>query len=649
MAKEKVFNITKDFSHKELERVFVLEHKSDEYTSKDVCPRELCSLEPCSLEPCSLEHKIINTLEQSQVVYLVAETALSEKLIKILYTSRKESGIRIYIITKDLQNKEIALGMLKNNCIIREVPHISGNFLLCDTTKAFFFDDKLHGYSVEKPSKVQKLRDLFIYEFWYNSTKELVDSITDRAEQTFDVAPVMGNEDILIDCSALENKPYPDCLDKSNTFVLSKKYTPWIEQQLDKKKNLTLYLDKEVWNSQKENLMKKDGCNLIYTENNAIPLCKYGENWFLLNNNFHENMDNTGRLFAVKMEQEPSFSDQYRFHPVFSYGDAVGKSMFSGKTLEPVEITEEDIEERSISYSLKEFKKIVKMKEEERVAYFDKIHLLLSDKLASKIEFQIKMTIKKLSKGATPAPIYHEYEVFLKDFAAVQKEITSKLDDCKSKKNKFEKDLDTLKNQIADFNQKRDENEAIKQHIQSLGKKIKELEAQISSAQADDVEKGQGLLKKAMEENCKSSNVEELKKELKKLQQQKKDLEKKVVNFQEQEQKSVKLFEQQEEIQQKLQSVEENVKDFEKLQVRWIELKKLPKTTVADCKKIKEELSQFNQFKFELPAFDKPQYGTLYKVKSDYEYAVNSEDNMEAAEKEMEGAGIENVEIVCAS
>ena len=637
MAKEKVFNITKDFSHKKLEKVFVLEQKSDEYTSKDVCPRELCSL----------EHKIINTLGQSQVVYLVAETALSEKLIKILYTSRKESGIRIYIITKDLQNKEIALGMLKNNCIIREVPHISGNFLLCDTGKAFFFDDKLHGYSVENQSKVQKLRDLFIYAFWYNSTKELVDSITDRAEQTFDVAPVMGNEDILIDCSALENRPYPDCLDKSNTFVLSKNYSPWIEHQLDKKKNLTLYLDKEIWNSEKENLMKKDECNLIYTENSAIPLCKYGEYWFLLNNNFQENMDNTGRLFAVKMEQEPSFSVQYRFHPVFSYGDAVGKSMLYGKTLEPVEIAERDTEECPISYGLKEFKKIAKMKEEDREAFFD--HLLHSDKLASKIEFSIKMTVKKLSKGATLAPIYHEYEAFLKDFAAVQKEITSKLKECESKKNTFEKNLDTLKNKIADFNQKRDENEATKQNIQSLEENMKELETQISRDKEDDGENGKGLLKKASEENYKSSNVKEQQKELKKLQQQKKDLEKKVVDFQKQEKNDVELSNQQEQIQQELGIVEKELKDFQELQDRWIELEKLPKKTVADCKKIKEEFSQFNQFKFELPTFDKPQYGTLHKVKSDYEYAVNSEDDMDAAEKEMERAGIRNVEIVSAS
>ena len=636
MAKEKVFNITKDFSHKKLEKVFVLEQKSDGQALKDGYSREHCSL----------EHKIINTLGQSEVVYLVAETALSEKLIKILYTSREESGIRIYIITKDLQNKEIALGRLKNKCIIREVPHISGNFLLCDTTKAFFFDDKLHGYSVEKQSKVQKLRDLFIYEFWYNSTKELVDSITDRAEQTFDVAPVMENEDILIDCSALENKPYPDCLDKSNTFVLSKKYTPWIEQQLDKKKNLTLYLDKEVWNSQKENLMKKDGCNLIYTENNAIPLCKYGENWFLLNNNFHENMDNTGRLFAVKMEQEPSFSDLYRFHPVFSYGDAVGKSMFYGQTLEPVEITEEDIEERSISYGLKEFKKIVKMKEEERVASFDKIHLLLSDKLASKIEFQIKMTIKKLSKGATPAPIYKEYEKFSKEFDAAKKEIILKLDEYTLKKTAEEKKLNDLQEKIKEFDQKKEKNERIKQDIESLEKKIQELETQINQAKAEDSEKGKGLQKKATEENFKSSNVQELQTELKKLQKQKKGLEKEVADFQKQEKNGAELSKQQKQIQDELKSIEKNCKDFEKLQARCRELEKLPKTTVADCQKIKEELPQF---KFELPAFDKPQYGILYKVKSDYEYAVSSENDMEAAEKEMEGAGIEDVEIVSAS
>lgn len=641
MAKEKVFNITKDFSQKKLEKVFVLEQKSDEYASKDVCSRELCSLEPCSLE-----HKIINTLGQSQVVYLVTETALSEKLIKILDDARHESDIRVYIITKDLQNKEIALGRLKNKCIIREVPHINGNFLLCDTRKAFFFDDELHGYSVEKQSQVQKLHELFIYEFWNNSTKELVDRVTDRVEQTFDVVPVMGNEDIFIDCSALEERPYPTCLEKSNTFVLSKKYTPWIEQQLDKKKNLTLYLDKEVWNAQKEKLMKKEECNLIYTENTAIPLCKYGENWFLLNNNFHENMDNAGRLFAVKMEQEPLFSDQYRFYPVFPYGDAVGKSVFYGKNLETVEIAASDTEELSICYGLKEFKKIEKMKTEEREDYFDKIHLLYSDKLASQIEFRIKMTIKKLSKGAIHAPIYKEYEKFSKKFDATKNEIILKLDEYMLKKTAEEKKLNDLQEKIKEFDQKKEKNERIKQDIESLEKKIQELETQINQAKAEDSEKGKGLLKKATEENFKSSNVQELQTELKELQKQKKGLEKEVADFQKKEKNGAELSKQQKQIQEELKSIEKNCKDFEKLQARCRELEKLPKTTVADCQKIKEELPQF---KFELPAFDKPQYGILYKVKSDYEYAVSSENDMEAAEKEMEGAGIEDVEIVSAS
>ena len=75
--------------------------------------------------------------------------------------------------------------------------------------------------------------------------------------------------------------------------------------------------------------------------------------------------------------------------------------------------------------------------------------------------------------------------------------------------------------------------------------------------------------------------------------------------------------------------------------------KSLPKNpeTVEDCRLVKETLAKFNN-NFKVPSFDKPRIGTLYKVKNGWEYALKSENDIDAAEEEMNQAGIKNVEFV---
>ena len=69
--------------------------------------------------------------------------------------------------------------------------------------------------------------------------------------------------------------------------------------------------------------------------------------------------------------------------------------MFVAKDFSAVSISATDIEERSVSYDYKQFKKILKMTEVERESFFDKI--LHTDKFSASVTFNITMTVKQIS------------------------------------------------------------------------------------------------------------------------------------------------------------------------------------------------------------------------------------------------------------
>ncbi len=236
MAKSKTFTITKDFSSKTLEKVFVEQVSDTEIT-----------------EAPSLREEIESALKQAETVCLVAETAFSGELMNLLYEMRQNHGLRIYILIKDVQQKASALELLKENCIVREVPHIRGNYLLCHKTAAFFFDGEMNGYAVKNEETVQKLHNLFIYNFWKESTKEFIREVSDVAYRTFDVAPVHADENVIIDRSALEESPYRKCLENADSFVTLGTFPKRLK---DTNSDSTLYLDKQAWESNRDVLFR---------------------------------------------------------------------------------------------------------------------------------------------------------------------------------------------------------------------------------------------------------------------------------------------------------------------------------------------------------------------------------------------------------
>ena len=623
MAKSKTFTITKDFSSKTLEKVFVEQVSDTEIT-----------------EAPSLREEIESALKQAETVCLVAETAFSDELMNLLYEMRQNHGLRIYILIKDVQQKASALERLKENCIVREVPHIRGNYLLCDKPAAFFFDGEMNGYAVKNEETVQKLHNLFIYNFWKESTKEFIQEVRDVAEQTFDVAPVHADENVIIDCSALEEPPYRQCLENADSFVTLGTFPKRLK---DTNSGSTLYLDSKAWESNKDVLLKEQNKTVILADKLSIPMCKSEGNWYILNNNF-DNDDNTGRFFSVKMECEPVFINTRKFYPTFTYGEAVGKTLFYAKDFEHVEILSEDTEERSVSYDHKRFQEIVRMKETEREEFFDKQHLLHSGKLAATVTFTVTMTVKKLSKGAKEAPVYEEYKRFIAEVEKRRKETEQEKISVEKSQETDKNNLETVTQKLDAFQAKKQEYERDCQKKEELEGKISELKEQIQQAKQESGGNGKGLLKKAKGENFGVNN--EFEKQLSELQGQEKVLAEKIKKFQKEKKTGEQLADERDVIQKNLTETEESLKKLADLMAAFDRLPKKPET-VVECKEIKSQLP--DDFNLKVPSFDKPRYGTLYEIKNDYEYEVNSDDHFDEAEEEMRKAGLENVHFVSIS
>ena len=569
MAKTKSFEITKDFGDKTLEKVFVKEDK-----------KNLVQLS-------QLQKEMNVAFSNAKSVCLVAESALSDSLLSMLASERRNRGLHIYIITKNLQPS--ALEVLRSNCIVREVPGISGNYLICDSDSAFFFDSNLQGYALHEKESVSKLHDLFVYEFWNNATKEFINETKPVAEQTFDVAPVLGNSNLVIDRSAQEKHPYEELLAHAEVFAATGGISEYLKNSASK--DVLLYLDKKACEENKDWLLKCSERKIIYTDNAILPLCKSSGQWYILNSSFNKNCDNEGKLFAVKMEKEPVFFNTHILKDTLTYREAAGKTMFSAKDFSKVSVSATDREERSISYDYRQFKKIAKMAESEREELFDKLHLLTSDKVSESVTFNVTVTVKELTKGAQPAPIYAEYEKFLKEKNAAVNSLNKAINESTEAINKltlkFDEKMAELRKKVAESQEKKNEYEKVKdkltqKELVKISAELKKSESACTNVQKESYELN-NMLK---EENKKNQSLKSLLKKISALSQE-------------------------------------------------------PETK-KECSEISEILNK----KLTLPSFDKPKYGTLYKVKAGYEYELTSDEDSESAEEEMKAAGITNVEFV---
>ena len=598
------FTVTQNFGDKELEYVFVGQSYGTSVPQEDDLSEIISAAKEC--------------------VCVVAEDAFSGELIEMLGKMRKEKGIRIYALVRNIEQS--AFESLKNDCIIRAVPNISGNYIICDRNSAFFFDARLRGYAVKKAETVEKLHDMFIYDFWNNGKTEFIAKTKDVPEQTFDVSPVLGNDVFVVNRSALPEKPYDELLHGATDFVLSNQKD--INDTI-LASDARIYLDKKSIENNRESLKKRlSHGEVVYSDNSAVPLCKSDEKWYLSNSGFDKPSDNSGNLFFAEMERDPVLLNAYHLVPAYKYKDAVGKTMLALKDFSPVEVSMTDTEERSFECDHTEFRKIISMSDEEKKSECEKRNLLNSDKFSASVDFHIKMTVSKLSGNAHPAEIYDAYkkinekkESEIKKLKKASedsinennnelKKIEASIKDESDKKNNLEKKCEGIKAQIEAETKKKETAEKSLAEVNSEKKKETEKEIEkIIRACTDSIDKNNRELRKI------TSDIDAGKKK-------KEELEKK-----------------RQEIQARRDSETKKKEEYEKI---FSELPNDP-CTVEECKRIAHILKIPDEL---IPPFDKPRFGTLYKTANGYEYVLKSDDDYDEAKEEMEHAGVSPIKFV---
>ena len=603
--KKKTFTIKTDFCDKKLENVFIKQ----------------------STEQGSQKISLQKTLASAKgFVCVVAENAFSDELMKALVEVRNDKGIRIYALVSALE--EPSFERLKNNCIIRSVPNINGNYIICDRTAAFFFDADLQGYAVQNIETVGKLHDTFIYEFWNNAEHEFVAKKNKVLEQTFDVSPVQGNNQLIINRSALSEKPYDSLLQKATDFVIDNQEN--ISELIKSQSIQRIYLDKKSCEKNRDYLLTEKDFNgeIIYSDDCRIPLCKSDGKWYVSNSSFDKSSSNDGKLFLAEMETEPVFSNAYHLKHTYTYGEAVGKEILRLKDFSAVTISDDAEEEKSFTCDYKEFKRIAKMTDSERESEFNNRHLLTSNKPSAHVTFSIEMSVSKLSKDARLAPIYKSYEEFINQR---NKERNIKEELIKECERNIKKCEDALK-------QTEEKYSMLEKELSTCKEKQKQ--------QNDNEVKIAELKKKTSEEND-SAKTQQYKEQLSKLETENKSLSKNIAKLQESTKKIEALKKDLEKNRGILESEQKKREDAKACLSEIDALEKEPET-VADCEKTASHLENLKKF---IPPFDKPCFGTLYKVKEVYEYELQSDECYDEAEKEMQGeyvkkAGVENIKFV---
>ena len=385
-------------------------------------------------------------------------------------------------------------------------------------------------------------------DFWNNAKKEFVSEIKPVAEQTFDVAPVLENKDVVINKNGGAECFYKELLDNADEFCIPENFSDFIKE---KSKNADLYLCKNLIEKNRAWLETENEAKIFYTDSISVPLCKSYNAWYILNESL-----------AVMLEEEPVFTNVFSLKNNFLYRDAVGKEILYLKDFSKVIVDASASEEKSIFVDYKTFRQISRMTEDARNDLFETKNLLQSEKLSASVAFSITMQVQKLSKDAKLAPVYDEYKKFWSEQEKALKSLNDDIQKSEKKISETQNDLNKIKSQIDDLQkQKKDSSNPEKQRTEK--EKFLKNESKLLTEK-------KSLLEKAK----------------------------------------------------KLSSQSE---------------------TIEACK---EAITVFDSLKSFLPHFDKPRFCELYKANAGYEYILQSDENVENAEAEMQKANIQNVKFV---
>lgn len=342
-----------------------------------------------------LSHDIVNAENK---VCLVLESGMNDKIAEILYNIKA----RTYVIVPSINESKYT--KLKASIIAREVDNIKGNYAIIDGNIMYIFDENLNGYCIKNTS-IDVVQQLFLKEFWENGQEEFIYSKVPCADVTFDIPPIYGDSNVLIDESFDSKTAVDEVLSDCALYAFTGKV-------------------KEVSDGQKI-IIKDSKSNSDYlttTNNENILLAPYLPISMVVDNKtgsqYLFNFDiakynelpekGKGRLFAVKAS-DVNMGAIYKFYKHKTFDELVDKDVLdiNGNVIQVLNSIEES---RNIDADMRMSREYSKMDSETLEAILEKKNpsLLNTDVKACTIGFEITIEDKKKTMNKK-AHVYDEY------------------------------------------------------------------------------------------------------------------------------------------------------------------------------------------------------------------------------------------------
>lgn len=639
-----------------------------------------------------IKHLIEGGIHEAQVVYICAENGISDDVSAFL---ENNNSLRIYILVRKI-NESVWLNIpYKENCIVREVPSLSGNYIITEgenSSLLFLFDTEFNGFVLKDSEMIHKMKQVFINEFWNYASKEFVIELQDVAEKSFDVPSVKGDCTLILNQGVEDKSPLQNIIDNVEEIFLRNNPEKFLNYPIKK-----LYLKNIPERTILESFLK-NGTEVYYAPDLDFDFIKtpnalYAANFDISLDKWRESRD--GRLFLLKTDiSKFVYGKTYKLNESLTWNECLGNEILdiNGKPYIVIEKGNlQEVKARPVdARKIKKNKKILANWE----PYLMEQKAFVPNQRSIVIPF--KITIPVLKKTLTKkALVYEQVEAAN---SAISKYYTNCLDEVSTKITRIETELNSVKMKLnGKDSQIHNEKMAREALDTNREEKIHEIDEQIKK-----IEQNPKILAKNKEIASVQEKINENKGKIAELHKNKndkkaagsiKDFEKAIESLNaklqtnQDEKKSIannllKQFEAQktkvnDKVKEELdkrdnliyrlngeyKKLEDTKSDFEKNLTKETQNKDKVETAFKSFKKI-QTVMEFDSAKAVLenalaniysgkialqrPDFDIPKFGELYQEKNRFEYIVLEEEDFEKAESEMQAFGIQEVTFVSA-
>lgn len=348
----------------------------------------------------NIETDLSNDMKRAQKsICVVFDRFFNDRFLPLFL----DSDAPKYVIVPEISEEKYQ--RLIGKAVIHEVPDIKGNYCLIDDEILYLFDpESFVGVRVTEGDIVRVVKNLFQNEFWVHTENEFIEKKLPMAEISFDIPPVYGNDNILLDVSFGDETPVQQLLKNAKMAAFTGK--------MDSATSTDVVILKDI--QQNQGFLKTiDGGSVLLCPQLPFSVLHDGKDWYACSFDLeaYERLQNArdGRLFALKVNGF-GLGETYSFEREKGLEELVGKKVLSMKG---DEITVYDCieESRSVTVDLRIARDLQNADEETLEARLEKLqsNIFNTNDIACSAVYHIELVVPqhRFSKKAT---VYQEYQ-----------------------------------------------------------------------------------------------------------------------------------------------------------------------------------------------------------------------------------------------